>query len=190
MLMNLPQKRVAVSIYSFFFLAIFVAEGIRFSSWPAALLCSAAFLIVQALTYACSPKRDFISFALSCVGGVMLAISHFQGSFVFVPDLALAFSLALVLAVKTVFTLRSSSPVWSLAFLLVVASAVCTSCFGPDMPSFQRSWFIAAASCSIVADLMGFIPFGKARMTTEYWVSSAVIACLAAFLAAAVSVNF
>lgn len=190
MFMNSLQKRISVSIYSVFFLAIFVAMGIRFSSWPAALLCSAAFLIVQALTYACSPKKDFISFAVSCVGGVMLAISHFRGSFDFVPDLALAFALALVLAVKTVFTLKSSSAVWSLAFLLVVASAVCTSCFGPDIPSFQRAWFIAAVSCSIAADMMGFIPFGKARMTTEYWISSAVIACLAAFLAAAMFLNF
>lgn len=190
MLMSLLQKRIAAFIHFFFFLAVLLLVGFRFSLWPAAFLCSVFCIAVQSLTFACSPKRDFIFFAISCVGGVALAISHFQGEFSFLPDLCLTVSLVLVYVVRLISEPRSSGPVWMLAFVLVPLSLLFIGLPNTGISVFQLSWDIAAVCCSVAFGLMGLIPFGKARMTTEYWVSSAVIACLAAFLAAAVSVIF
>lgn len=184
--MNLLQKRIAATIHSFFFVAVLLSLGFKFCSWPYALLCSASCLAVQILTFACSPRRNFIFFAISCVGGVVLAISHFQAESSFVPDIALIVSLLLVLVVRFVFENRFPRPVWMLAFVFPPSSLLAVKFYGSGISPYQQCWFIAAICCVVATGLMGLIPFGKARMTTEYWVSSAVIACLAAFLAAAI----
>lgn len=184
MIMNLLQKRISAITLFVFFVVVLLSQGFRFCSWSSAFLCAASCLAIQILTFACSLKRDFIFRAISCVGGVVLAISHFQGESSFVPDIALIVSLLLVFVVRLVFENRFSRPVWMLALVLVPLSLLA----GTGISFFQQSWFIAAISCTVATGLMGLIPFGKSRMTTEYWASSAVIACLAAFLAAAIRV--
>ena len=184
--MNLLQKRISATVHSFFFVVVLLSLGFKFCSWPAALLCSASCVAVQILTFACSLKRDFIFFAISCVGGVVLAISHFQAEASFVPDIALIVSLLLVFAVRLVLENRFSRPVWMLAFIFLPASLLVVRFYGFGISFFQQIWLLASVCCTVATGLMGLIPFGKARMTTEYWVSSAVIACLAAFLIAAV----